>query len=163
MKKVFAVLGVLFICLALAAQSNDEKNKKKTEKKSPPKTTQKEVAKPAPKSAPSQRATQSESRPGQGKASVRQGVERHDYKGRVYHPEYYGEAHHMRFARQGGASYRFYNGYHQYRFGEYWFYASVWPSWFFEMDTYFLLGQDGFWYCYAYGRPSLFFRVEIGD
>lgn len=177
MKKVFVVLGVLLLCLALAAQSEEEK--KKTETKSPPKTTQKEAAKPvpkttqkeavkpAPKSAPSQRGTQSapqsQSRPTQLKASVSQGVERHDYKGRVYHPEHYGMAHHMRFVRQSGASYRFYNGYHQYYFGEHWFYAAAWPSWFFDMDTYFLLGEDGFWYCYAYGRPNVYFRVEVGD
>jgi hypothetical protein len=176
MKKVFAVLGVLLLCLALAAQSEDEKKKKKTETKSPQKTTQKEAAKSTPKSAPSQRGTQStprsggtksapqsQSRPAQGQASVRQGVERHDYKGRVYHPEHYGMSNHMHFVRQSGASYRFYSGYHQYYFGEHWFYAAVWPSWFFDMDTYFLLGQDGFWYCYAYGRPGLYCRVEVGD
>lgn len=186
MKKVFAVLGVLFLCLALAAQTEDEK-KKKTETKSPPKTTQKAAAKPAPKTTPketakpapkttqkeavkpalpqrgTQSAPQSQSRPAQGQASVSQGVERHDYKGRVYHPEHYGTANHMRFVRQSGASYRFHNGYHQYYFGEHWFYAALWPSWFFDMDTYFLLGQDGFWYCYAYGRPNLYCRVEIGD
>ena len=179
MKRLFAVLGVLLMCLALAAQSTEEKDKKKTETKTPPKTTQKEAvkpapkttpkeaAKPAPKSAASQRVTQSApqslSRPAQGKASVSQGVERHDYKGRVYHPEHYGMENHIRFVRQSGASYRFYHGYHQYYFGEHWFFAAAWPSWFFDMDTYFMLGQDGFWYCYAYGRPNLFVRVEIGD
>ncbi len=175
MKKVFVVLGVLLMCLALAAQSTEEKDKKKTETKAPPKTTQKEAVKPAPKTtpkeaakpAPTQRGTQSapqsQSRPAQGQTSVRQGVERHDYKGRVYHPEHYGMENHIRFVRQSGASYRFYHGYHQYYFGEHWFYAAAWPSWFFDMDTYFMLGDDGFWYCYAYGRPSLFIRVEIGD
>jgi hypothetical protein len=45
--------------------------------------------------------------------------------------------------------------------GGYWFYAGVYPPWFYQQDVYFIMGADGLWYAVAYGNPSLMFQVDI--
>jgi hypothetical protein len=81
-----------------------------------------------------------------------------DSRGHEYHESRFGRDHHARFEQNGG---RFYNGRREYPFGGYWFYAGVYPQWFYQQDVYFVMGADGLWYAVAYNDPSLTFQVSI--
>lgn len=82
-----------------------------------------------------------------------------DSHGHVYTESRFGREHHARFEENGG---RYYNGYREYSYGGYWFYASSYPAWFYQQDVYFILGADGLWYAVAYNNPTLMFQVYIG-
>lgn len=81
-----------------------------------------------------------------------------DSRGHEYSTSRFGPDHHSRFVESGG---REYNGRREYSFGGYWFYAGVYPPWFYQQDVYFVMGPDGLWYAVAYGNPSLTFQVDI--
>ena len=81
-----------------------------------------------------------------------------DSRGHEYNESRFGRDHHARFEENGG---RFYNGRREYSYGGYWFYAGVYPPWFYHQDVYFIMGADGLWYAVAYGNPSLMFQVNI--
>ena len=81
-----------------------------------------------------------------------------DSRGHEYNESRFGREHHARFEENGG---RFYNGRREYSYGGYWFYAGVYPPWFYQQDVYFIMGADGLWYAVAYGDPSLTFQVDI--
>jgi glucan-binding YG repeat protein len=81
-----------------------------------------------------------------------------DSRGHVYSTSRFGPDHHARFVETGG---REYNGRREYSYGGYWFYAGVYPPWFYQQDAYFVMGPDGLWYAVAYGNPSLTFQVSI--
>ena len=81
-----------------------------------------------------------------------------DSRGHVYNESRFGRDHHTRFVATGG---RMYNGRREYSYGGYWFYAGVYPPWFYQQDAYFIMGADGLWYAVAYGDPSLTFQVDI--
>jgi hypothetical protein len=82
-----------------------------------------------------------------------------DSYGHVYNESHFGPNHHARFEENGG---RYYNGRREYSYGGYWFYAGVYPPWFYQQDVYFIMGADGLWYAVAAGNPSLTFQVNIG-
>ena len=81
-----------------------------------------------------------------------------DSRGHEYNEARFGREHHARFEENGG---RFYNGRREYSYGGYWFYAGVYPPWFYQQDVYFVMGADGLWYAVAYSDPSLTFQVSI--
>ncbi len=81
-----------------------------------------------------------------------------DSRGHVYNESRFGRDHHTRFVANGG---RMYNGRREYSYGGYWFYAGVYPPWFYQQDVYFIMGANGLWYAVAYGDPSLTFQVDI--
>ena len=81
-----------------------------------------------------------------------------DSRGHEYNESRFGPDHHARFEQNGG---RFYNGRREYSYGGYWFYAGVYPPWFYQQDVYFIMAADGLWYAVAYGDPSLTFQVYI--
>jgi hypothetical protein len=81
-----------------------------------------------------------------------------DSRGHVYNESRFGRDHHTRFVATGG---RMYNGRREYSYGGYWFYAGVYPPWFYQQDAYFIMGADGLWYAVAFGDPSLTFQVDI--
>jgi hypothetical protein len=81
-----------------------------------------------------------------------------DSRGHVYSESRFGRDHHARFEENGG---RFYNGRREYSYGGYWFYAGVYPPWFYQQQVYFIMGADGLWYAVAYDNPSLTFQVNI--
>jgi hypothetical protein len=82
-----------------------------------------------------------------------------DRYGHEYDESRFGRDHHARFEENGG---RYYDGRREYSYGGYWFYAGVYPAWFYQRDVYFILGADGLWYAVAYDDPSLTFQVNIG-
>ena len=75
-----------------------------------------------------------------------------DSRGHEYNESRFGRDHHARFEENGG---RFYNGRREYSYGGYWFYAGVYPPWFYQQEVYFIMGADGLWYAVAYDNPSL--------
>ena len=81
-----------------------------------------------------------------------------DSRGHEYNESRFGRDHHARFEENGG---RFYNGRREYSYGGYWFYAGVYPPWFYQQEVYFIMGADGLWYAVAYDNPSLTFQVNI--
>ncbi|MGB7439025.1 MAG: hypothetical protein WBR26_25675 [Candidatus Acidiferrum sp.] len=81
-----------------------------------------------------------------------------DSRGHEYNESRFGRDHHARFEENGG---RIYNGRREYSYGGYWFYAGVYPPWFYQQEVYFIMGADGLWYAVAYGNPSLMFQVNI--
>jgi len=81
-----------------------------------------------------------------------------DSRGHEYSTSRFGPDHHSRFVETGG---REYNGRREFSYGGYWFYAGVYPPWFYQQDVYFVMGPDGLWYAVAYGNPSLTFQVDI--
>ena len=81
-----------------------------------------------------------------------------DSRGHEYNESRFGPNHYTRFVSTGG---REYNGRREYSFGGYWFYAGVYPPWFYQQNVYFVMGPDGLWYAVAYGDPSLTFQVSI--
>jgi len=81
-----------------------------------------------------------------------------DSRGHVYSESKFGREHHARFEQNGG---RFYNGRREYSYGGYWFYAGVYPPWFYQQEVYFIMGADGLWYAVAYGDASLTCQVYI--
>ncbi|MGB7140191.1 MAG: cell envelope integrity protein TolA [Candidatus Acidiferrum sp.] len=82
-----------------------------------------------------------------------------DSRGHVYNASRFGRDHHARFEQNGG---RVYEGRREYSYGGYWFYAGVYPPWFYQQQVYFMMGADGLWYAVAYDNPSLMFQVSIG-
>jgi glucan-binding YG repeat protein len=82
-----------------------------------------------------------------------------DSGGHEYSTSKFGPDHHARFATTGG---RLNNGRREYSYGGYWFYAGVYPPWFYQQDVYFIMGADGLWYAVAFNNPSLTFQVNIG-
>jgi outer membrane biosynthesis protein TonB len=82
-----------------------------------------------------------------------------DRDGHEYNESRFGPNHYSRFEENGG---RYSNGRREYSYGGYWFYAGVYPAWFYQHDVYFILGADGLWYAVAYDDPSLTFQVNIG-
>jgi len=81
-----------------------------------------------------------------------------DSRGHEYNESHFGPNHHARFESSGG---RDYDGRREYSYGGYWFYAGVYPPWFYQRDVYFVMGPDGLWYAVAYDDPSLTFQVNI--
>jgi hypothetical protein len=81
-----------------------------------------------------------------------------DSRGHEYNESRFGRDHHARFVENGGRSY---NGRREYSYGGYWFYAGVYPPWFYQQEVYFIMGADGLWYAVAYDNPSLTFQVNI--
>ena len=81
-----------------------------------------------------------------------------DSRGHEYNESHFGPNHHARFESSGG---RNYDGRREYSYGGYWFYAGVYPPWFYQRDVYFVMGPDGLWYAVAYDDPSLTFQVNI--
>jgi hypothetical protein len=81
-----------------------------------------------------------------------------DSRGHVYSTSRFGPDHHSRFVETGG---REFNGRREFSYGGYWFYAGVYPPWFYQQDVYFVMGPDGLWYAVAVGNPSLTFQVDI--
>jgi hypothetical protein len=135
----------------------------KAEKQAPPESRQ-EQPKPAQqekqarteKQAPQAKpAEQEKSQQAQGQWA-RNGQK--DSRGHEYDASRFGRDHHARFAENGGRSY---NGRREYSYGGYWFYAGVYPPWFYQHDVYFIMGADGLWYAVAYDDPSLTFQVDI--
>jgi hypothetical protein len=82
----------------------------------------------------------------------------HDRYGHNFRHDDFGRAHFTRFGRGDG---RWYGGHREYFFGGFWFYSYGWPGWFYNCNTYFDIGPDGFWYAYCYDNPGLYFRVYI--
>jgi TolA-binding protein len=81
-----------------------------------------------------------------------------DSRGHEYDESRFGREHYAHFEEHGG---RFYNGRREYSNGGYWFYAGVYPAWFYQQEVYFIMGADGLWYAAAYDNPSLTFQVNI--
>jgi hypothetical protein len=134
-----------------------------------PKTAKQEETKPAKQEAQPNTTKQEETKPAkqepqqQAKAQqpktqfARNGQK--DSSGHVYNESHFGPSHHARFEANGG---RFANGRREYSYGGYWFYAGVYPPWFYQQDVYFIMGADGLWYAVSYSDPSLMFQVNIG-
>jgi hypothetical protein len=90
------------------------------------------------------------------RAALPRGLD-HDRFGHDFRREDFGRAHWTRFGVNDG---RWYGGRREFFFGGFWFYGN-WPGWFYNCNTYFDIGPDGYWYAYCYDNPGLYFRVFI--
>jgi hypothetical protein len=117
------------------------------------KPAKQEAAKPAARQEPQQQAKAQQPKTQFAKNGQK------DSAGHVYNESHFGPSHHARFEANGG---RFTNGRREYSYGGYWFYAGVYPPWFYQQDVYFIMGADGLWYAVSYSDPSLMFQVNIG-
>jgi hypothetical protein len=81
-----------------------------------------------------------------------------DNRGHEYNASRFGSGNSRRFSQGEG---REYNGRHEVSFGGYWFYASYYPSWFYDCDSYFIMDPDGLWFAVSDCDPTLMFEVEI--
>lgn len=177
--------AVVFLFLGTAvpafAQEEHHEQEAKPEKQQEAKPAKQEQAKPAKQEEHAQPAKQQEqakpakqeehaqAQQNQGKNDEHQRQQENghaqyarsgqkDSHGHVYNESHFGPEHHARFEANGG---RFSNGRREYSYGGYWFYAGVYPAWFYQQDVYFVMGADGLWYAVATGNPSLTFEVSI--
>ena len=147
-----------------AKPAKEEKQAKpaKEEKQAEAKPEKQEQAKPAKQEKQVQSKPEKQQQENGRQAGQPQGQWAHngqkDSRGHVYSESRFGRDHHARFEENGG---RFYSGRREYSYGGYWFYAGVYPPWFYQQDVYFIMGADGLWYAVAYGDPSLTFQVNI--
>ena len=125
----------------------------KEEKQAKPAKEEKQAKSEKPEEHSKVAARQSEQAHGQ---YARNGQK--DSRGHVYNESKFGRDHHARFEANGG---RFVSGRREYSYGGYWFYAGIYPPWFYQQDVYFIMGADGLWYAVAYNNPSLTFQVNI--
>jgi outer membrane biosynthesis protein TonB len=148
---------------AKPAKQEEAAKPPKTEKQAPAEAKQ-EQAKPAQqeKQAKTEKQAPQAKPANQEKSQQAQGQWAHngqkDSRGHEYNESRFGRDHHARFEENGGRSY---NGRREYSYGGYWFYAGVYPPWFYQQEVYFIMGADGLWYAVAYDNPSLTFQVNI--
>ncbi len=149
-------------------QEQQPKAQKQEEAKAPKQERQAKPAKEEKQAKPAKEEKQAQATPekqqqgnnqqaGQAKGQWARNGQK-DSRGHVYSESRFGRNHHARFEQNGG---RFYNGRREYSYGGYWFYAGVYPPWFYQQQVYFIMGADGLWYAVAYDNPSLTFQVNI--
>jgi hypothetical protein len=145
------------------AKSEKQEQAKPAKEEKQAKSEKQEQAKSAKQGHVQQvKGQQDQPREQRGQSEQAQGQWAHngqkDSRGHEYNEARFGREHHARFEENGG---RFYNGRREYSYGGYWFYAGVYPPWFYQQDVYFVMGADGLWYAVAYSDPSLTFQVSI--
>ena len=148
---------------AKPAQHQDQAKPAKQQEQAKPAKQEKQQAKPEKQQARDQKQqTKTQQKQANGHAQeshpqyARSGQK--DSRGHEYNESHFGPNHHARFESSGG---REYDGRREYSYGGYWFYAGVYPPWFYQRDVYFVMGPDGLWYAVAYDDPSLTFQVNI--
>lgn len=140
-----------------AKQEEQAKPTKQQQAKPAQQEEKAKTEKQAPQAKPAKQEQQANGKAQQSHAQYARNGQK-DSRGHEYTESRFGPNHYTRFVSTGG---REYNGRREYSFGGYWFYAGVYPPWFYQQNVYFVMGPDGLWYAVAYGDPSLTFQVNI--